>query len=425
MTAICGGGTSGPKAGVVETVIFTSASIASILNNKGGAWATLVAPMLGVIAYQAEQKCLTDPPADPGMTGADYQALLNVTDWAAFSTALGKLATLAEIAIWYEVCECKTITTPAAPTAPFEQPEDVGVASPVGAGPCYQWSGDLVTTYDDFGTSSSSPNNYTIVPFPKPTTHLWTPSFVPGGVTVVPRQTAWNSVKWKAEVLTPYAGQDVRVRTTISGVTGLNSDGRFTIGGSGSDLHLPGSGGGPSVIEGTNDWSFSGWSYLIMYLVHHNVNSPVTVRWTINAFCGAPSGYSTTPCSPDPATLALLQQIYQLLTIVQRQHVPFAVVPGLEYLNLSGNGEITFSDPIVRAKVTLTTLPAHYGMAEGSPDAVFDVGRIALGTAEGYGASRVIASTPFVVEVPSDVTRIGYSLGPGVVARIDTFAREP
>lgn len=424
MTAICGGGASGPKPGVVETVIFTTASLASLLNNKGGLWATLVAPLLGVIAYQAEAKCLEDPPADPGMTGADYTALLDPTDWSAFSVAVGKLAQLAEIAIWYEVCECKTVGTPAPPTAPFQQPTGVGLQPSSGSDvPCYSWDGVLTTVWDDFTNATSPPEAYTIVPLPKPSTHQWQPTFTTGPVTVVPRQPTWNTLKWKVEVLTPYAGADVRVRTHLNGINNLFTNTRSTYG-SGSDYFLPGSGGGPSSLEGSADWVGVPWNYLALYAVHHNVDQPVQVRYSFDIYCGTGPTAVSAPCS-DPATLALLQQIYQLLLVVQRQHVPFATVPALSYPGLSGFGEITFSDPIVRAKVTLTTLPSHYGMAEGSPDAVFEVGRVALGTAEGYQESRPIASTPYVLQVPSDVTRIGYALSPGVVATIDTFSREP
>jgi hypothetical protein len=100
-------------------------------------------------------------------------------------------------------------------------------------------------------------------------------------------------------------------------------------------------------------------------------------------------------------------------------------VPGLTYAGLSGYGEISFSDPIVRLQVELTTLPGHYGLAEGSPDAVFDVGRVSLGTADGYERSQPITNTPFLLQTRGDHTKIGYAFSPGIVATIRTFSREP
>jgi hypothetical protein len=79
----------------------------------------------------------------------------------------------------------------------------------------------------------------------------------------------------------------------------------------------------------------------------------------------------------------------------------------------------------VRLRVDLDTLPGWYGMAEGAPDRLFEIGWVALGTADGFEPPRPITNTPFLLPVRGDITRIGYSFGVGIVATITTYSREP
>src|SRR6476619_3120534 len=116
MTALCGGGASGPRPGVAETIIFTAGSLSSLLNNKGGAWATVAAPLLGVLAYSATSLCSTDPPAEPTITTAEYKALLALEPWDDLQSALTKLRDLVTRLLWYDLCECTSTTTPGLPT---------------------------------------------------------------------------------------------------------------------------------------------------------------------------------------------------------------------------------------------------------------------------------------------------------------------
>lgn len=155
-------------------------------------------------------------------------------------------------------------------------------------------------------------------------------------------------------------------------------------------------------------------------------NGPVDITVVVQTYCGGSVNQLRQPCCPpDPGLMSKLDQVAELLLLVQRQGVPFAYVPGLTYSSLSGQGVISFTDPILRLRVNLTTLPGWYGLAEGSPDRLFDVGWIALGTADGMQSPRPITNTPFLLQVPGDITRIGYSFGVGVEATIETFSREP
>jgi hypothetical protein len=425
VTALCGGGVSGPKAGVAETIIFTTSALASILNNRGGAWANIVAPLLGVLAYQATELCTVDPPADPGMTADDYLHLLRLDDLAAVSIATAKLAELAKRAIWYEVCECKTVATPLPPADLVAPPPDVGSPYAPGSGSCFQFTHQLEFPYIAVAGQNTSVFTY---PLPDAVTFTATASNWTGSFKVVPRPTQWTHLNYTVEALTPYSGTKQNAEFAVVGLTALS--GTFMFGTWGTLLvDLPGD---PAPTYGrTIDTTGSpapldaSFNYLaVAYRRFGAANFPAEYRFSLEGFCGAPGGFEAA-CLADASTTALLQQILKLLTLVQRQHVPFAYVPGLEYPGLTGNGEISFSDPILRAKIELTTLPGHYGMAEGHPDAIFDVGYVALGTADGFERARPIANSPMLLQVAGDVTKIGYSLNVGVVAKITTYSREP
>ena len=447
MTALCGGGVSGPKSGVAETIIYTTTALASLLNNRGGWWAYVAAPLIGVLSYQATELCEVDPPADPNLTPEDYQALLSLSDQAAVTTAIGKMVDLARIAIWYQMCECKTTGTPGVPTAPFEldttvtQPASTALYIPMLQGACKVldlWNGS---------SNDAPPANWHLPTFDDSAWPLatvfanpWTGgsvSYQNGGSVALPTPPA-GAVRW--QLLGPpfeNASQHILIRwrftmpqvdvsdiivslgydgTAIGGLTWVN-------GVAGSLLNpgnwaaqetawLPGSTNVVALQKNTGSWSNSRSAFAFALYVP-----------------GGGLAFDAQDCAQLLSQIALLQGqlrgLLELVTLIQRQHVPFAYVPGLSYAALEGNGEIVFSDPILRLAVTLDVLPGHYGMAEGSPDAVFDVGRISLGTADGYESSRPITTTPFLLGVPGDVTRIGYSFAPGVVATIETFSREP
>ena len=396
MTALCGGGLSGPKAGVAETIIFTAGAIASLLNNKGGAWATLAAPLLGVLTYQAEELCEVDPPADPGMTSDDYLALLRLNDWPALQAALVKLADLVKIAVWFELCECKTTSTPAAPAIP--SPDGVSNPHGVAAATCaaLEDAEDIAFagTYNFFQTNPLSGSWDTAVVLPVGASYVR---------ITVSRPTTANTNVWTFNPMFMWAdGASVEQPASFVNVSLANGQTKVV----------------EALLDRTNYWK----ARVSLDSVGTN-GGEVTMR--MDVWCGVVPGQALASCCPpDPALMALMQQVLQLLTVVQRNGVPFAYAPHSEHAGLTGSGEVAATETIA-ATITLTTLPAGYGMAEGHPDVVFDAGYVAFGNTEGFGPPQRIRTSPMFLRVPTDTTRIGYSLGPGIVATIKRHAAEP
>jgi len=114
-----------------------------------------------------------------------------------------------------------------------------------------------------------------------------------------------------------------------------------------------------------------------------------------------------------------------MVTLIQRQSVPFAYVPGAVHTAISGAGAIAVSG-LIGALIDVTTLPASYGSRGTSPAEHFDLGFLAWGTTDGYPSSVRLEHDP-QLSLParcSAFTELAYDLSPGVVVTITELHRE-
>jgi hypothetical protein len=113
------------------------------------------------------------------------------------------------------------------------------------------------------------------------------------------------------------------------------------------------------------------------------------------------------------------------IQVIQRQNVPFAYIPNVVFSALSGSGELAVSD-ILALSVESTTVPSTLSLISADPVEYRFLGRISLGTADGWMRQVMISHNPhLVLPIDGTVTRIGYSLAAGVVANVQTFKMEP
>jgi hypothetical protein len=114
-----------------------------------------------------------------------------------------------------------------------------------------------------------------------------------------------------------------------------------------------------------------------------------------------------------------------LVTLIQRQHVPFAYVPGTRHSGLSGSGTLAISS-LLGVSVEATTIPTWLSATTAPVNSYFRLGEISLGTAEGWQRRIIVThSQHLVLDLDGDLTTLGYLFEPGVVANILELVREP
>src|ERR1041385_294066 len=115
MTALCGGGASTSKFGAQAVVDVTSTWIGLQLAEAGASWLNPAIALLTLPPLIVSNFCSTDPPAQPTFTAAERDALLNLTVGADLVSGLVKFGDLVFNMAWFQLCQCSSVATPAAP----------------------------------------------------------------------------------------------------------------------------------------------------------------------------------------------------------------------------------------------------------------------------------------------------------------------
>jgi hypothetical protein len=392
MTALCAGGTSGPKAGYASVVDFSVGLIGNVLAARGLRWLIPAVPLAGVPAQTLSSFCGTDPPAVPTFTTDETTAILTLSFGADFDSGISKLRDLILYSLWYEVCECTSGTLTAYPT--ITPPTDTPIFQPPGPIAVTPCTGAAI-----------------IGPYPIPAGGGPTfVGFVHGsygfnvtiGILTVDIQASTGNFNITVQV---------RQQTVDASVTGHTYS--FTLG------------VGTSVRTVTYDPLYPQWA---IYLVGAAGTGQRLVDVKADLYCDGqvPGGAQSPCCPPDDTTQAYLDLILQSVTLIQRQSVPFAYVYGADHAGLSDDGSFSVSG-LMGISVDVTTLPDSYGRADGTPEQLFDLGYVSMGTADGWLPLRRIDhdGTLWIPTGAGALTIVGYSLSPGVVVSIRELVREP
>lgn len=410
--SFCPSGISGPIAGLQDDIYLSgtgiSLAIAKVIPG-GIAWLDpILALVVSELILHLPTFCAADPPADPGLTGAQVTAALTQPGTPDGRAGAAAITQFVQHVLWWNVCQCLTSTTPAAPTAPVAPSGSPGynpsnVAVPAKNTPCLSaytgapgipfWSIPYLQDQNSFQLGRiNNPGR------------VWSTLVLTLGTPTITG--------------TPHAGSFL-----IQYYTGpqqqINPNGSFTqsIPATGivAPLTLP--------IPANTTW-------LAVTCVGGSsgtgkIEWPAQ-RWDIYCDGQAPGGTVSPCCPPDADLVAQVQQILTMVNLIQRQAVPFAYVAGPAHTGLSGTGTISVSG-ILGLAVMLTTVPTQLGDELGTPPRLFDAGWLNLGTSDGYERYEPVTSAAQLVIPPSAslVTTVGYSLHSGVVATITELIREP
>lgn len=414
MTALCSGGPSGPKPAFGQFIYVGPAALGALLNNVPTPWAVAFAAAIGAITYDLSVYCTTDPPATPTLTAQDFFDLIQIAPLTpAYIVAQQKLQTWVASLVWWQFCQCTSVTTPAPPTPP-SAPSGLPQVNPTTgpfvspATPCYTYTSPEFQMVSVFGTGN------------KPTT-LGDPHTQAGAAPWPPGVTYIDLIVTRTSFGATHDSADVTFRVTDNPAftAGTNSKLISAVPVGTTTYNIL---GGPQSIGPRWGWFIDTFS--------DSTPSTITTdkfRYTVNAYCGGqtPSAGPAPCCPPDPTLQFQVDQILEYVKLIQRQAVPFAYVPGTVHTGLSGSGVLSISG-LLGAKVNLTTIPAHLGRTGTAPTELFEAGFITWGTADGYPQSVRLEHAQ-QISLPSRCsafTDLAYDLAPGVVATITELKRE-
>lgn len=398
LMSICASGASTTKFGVPAALVVDQQYIQSILP-PALAWLYPYLPyMHGLEIGNVGAFCALDPPTFAVPTAADIFDFITSGDISKVVSVTRFMEDITKYYLWYQLCQCTTGSTPApsaAPSAPANLPavNPTGYAAiPVPAACRHAVQSATVIGgvgtqqefFDDNVPAAASSLVFTIT----------------GAVAGANHPTVTAYFEWYG-ARAPVVGTPIRTEATFPMVSGGAATLTYAV---------------PAGAR----------AFAVKAIVPAG-GSTDTWAMVEDFYCGvAPAAPAPTPCPPDPAVRQLLSQIYDLLTLVQRQAVPFAYVPSAVHAGLTGDGSFAVSG-LIGCKVNLTTIPASYGSAVGTPVEHFDLGFVTFGTPDGYPSSLRLEHQPslFLPARCGAYTTLAYTLAPGVVATITELKREP
>lgn len=396
MSVQCPGSTSQPIPGLQDTVVLAGGAAGVLSLVPGLEWLVAVASGLGVFSYFLPTLCASDPPGYATFTLAEVEAFLTFQQGADYDSFIQKAEQDITTALWFQSCECVTGSVQPVSPPPAAPAVNINFGAP-GAYPCYVKGPEQVG-----------------------------PLAVPAGTVILQDQKGppLNIVGNLPDSIT-YAKADLT--TVINSGTpnfkiGLEAfDASSTL--VASDYHNV-----TTSTTLTSQFVIPSTARVIDVLFKGQSGSgSMTLSGSTYFYCnGALPVSQSQCCPPDPAVLQLLQQLNSLTTLIQRQAVPFAYVPGTTHSGLSGSGELTVAG-LLGAKISPTSIPSYAGIAAGDPDTYWLESWINWGNADGWTSREWLRTAPYLSLPPlaGQFTKLGYSLAPGLVVDITELKREP
>lgn len=400
MTALCGGGTSAAKPGQEAALIYSSGLLVQVLESLALDWLAPLIPLVPLAPFVLSTFCASDPPAVVNLTMAEANALLQTDITSSdFATGLAKLPAIFENAIWNYSCQCTSGTyTPPTVTQPSGTTVVVQPQAPANA----------------YCATSCFLNNG------------------PGQPPCQQSQGAGAGLVGQLNVLAPSGQIPTGVSATWNWVSGatptaLQLTVKYNKTGASSISHVFNFPAGTAPISLVDTWPDATYTGVQIDYQYGAGSGTWMVEGHIYIWCGGvqPNGTQQPCCPPDAATQGYLDNILKMVTLIQRQQVPFSYVLGTVHSGLTGNGELSIQG-LLGAKLTPTSIPGDASVDAGDPNTYWLDSWINWGNADGWTTREFLRSAPHI-SLPSyagQFTKLGYSLRPGLTVDITELERE-
>ncbi len=403
MTDVCSGAGMVPKPGVDTSIVVTPAYIQSLLP-------PILQPLYPFLPYiqaitigDVTSFCAGGPPTWEDASASDFLDLVSGGLIGQAVVAQKFIESVVKAYLWYSLCKCNdgstpdTTTPPTLPDLPAINPPNV--VTPPLATACATYVSDVLPI-DAPGEGRSC-----LLGCGDPTQ----------GVEYLPMPVGATRLDWQVEQLpngADHANQQARIvvrkvdgtfRSAFPVVaSGATATGTITVAATDTGWYIDTA---PETVAPTTD----------------------NVRATATWYCAAGPGQTVSPCCPpDEIATGLLSQILDMVTLIQRQAVPFAFIDGAEHTGLTGTGHIDVQG-LLGARLTVTAIPDRVGRLGSDPEFLYDLGSISWGSSAGHSPREVIHTSPQLSfpRAAAQYTRITYSLLPDVVVTLRELVREP
>lgn len=418
MTALCGGGASGPKATSPAASYLIGNSLENVVQAALGVsevWASLLV-FAAAQSIPWDTFCTTDPPSMPTFTVSDIETI-TTQPWNIGDPAFGKLVDLIEIGAWYYGCQCNTVVTPAPPAYPTfpngaQQPNNTTPPVPF-TGACLKTAATVELTL-----SAAADADFTQAWFGATALHTVTPS---GGFTVSDASTlpaGATSFDCSGSFVNPGSANTGALYFVWYDSTGTRLN----------QTHISRASGSPFSF--TNLAIPAGSVYVVIEQ-DSAFGAPGTIctfSMTLTFHCSAQPSPITPCCPPDPSLLGQLQLIFNMVQgIYQALPAPLnSFAESTVHAGLSGNGTVPIGAQTIAVKVTITTDIPGAVIDAGSPSYYFNRGYIVPITLEApIAATRKLVYNPQVFMLPKLTEQVGYSLPVGLVVSITELVPGP
>lgn len=417
MTALCGGGTSGPNSGVSPAIILTTTAIEAFLTGLSldPVAATVISGVVAAsLTIDANTYCATDPPSDPGLTASDLVAVLDVGDPAVSVPAAAKVLQWFQSRYWFTICSCTTGPQPTPPTVSNPGPVSQNPGLPTSTAPCWNITVPFTVAAQVSGTVGSA----TVL-----TSQATPPS---AQTTSINNGSAVSPSSWLGNAVVPGV-TNMRIGLSLdqlpsSGKTlqayflVYDSTGTHTLGGAEIIYGSSGIFNSSSFVLNTLPSNSTWWEIGVV----NNSVSAITGTLTFSFLCPSGTSVAQPCCPPDPNMIQLLRQILALNQLIY-EDLPVRIpsyAGSTAHTGLSGNGTQSIGSSTVGVKVDVTTLPPAYGLVVGSPNTYLDLGWITPVTNEGPEAGTRITRTSQVFPLPDATNAVDYALPAGAVITV-------
>jgi len=387
-----------------------------VLTALGGVEYEAVLAAIGLIEWNSVTNCATDPPTPVALSTQEWIAALYGNPLLpGYESGQQKLGVLVQWALWWLNCQCVTGPQPNPPAVPA-MPTGVGVPLGNGMGYCsvQQWTGTPVA--QPYGTQIE--------------TDL-TPYFFSNlQPPVVGHYTNYSDPVLCYPIPNP---RPTKARFTLSQVDNTQIQNAMILHGTPTTMGnfgqpLAQTDQPPNYLAyadtgiGTMNWQPTDTHFAVVTqsLASQFGGSGIPQQETITLYLVDGCQQSAGCCPPDPSLAALLQQVMNLLTLVQRHEVPFGYALGSTHSNISGQGTITVPEGLVGLRVHVDTFPNWYSQQTGFPTWYDGLGFLSAGDANGWWWTEELHRNPWLwfPETMASFTQVGYSLEPGEVLSI-------